>query len=107
MIIAQRFDTQISRRQLMIGATGLTFAVTLGIGEAGSAPAAAGPVQLSPWVTIAPDGTITIMSPATEMGQGSMTSIPLIFAEELEPEWSKVRVVPSHPATAHLRIPVS
>jgi isoquinoline 1-oxidoreductase beta subunit len=50
---------------------------------------------LSPWVSIAPDGTITIMSAATEMGQGSMTSLPLIIAEELDADWSKVRIVPA------------
>ena len=52
---------------------------------------------LSPWVSIAPDGTITIMSAATEMGQGSMTSLPLIIAEELDADWSKVRIVPAPP----------
>src|SRR5262249_3832716 len=50
---------------------------------------------MNPWVSIAPDGTITIMSAATEMGQGSMTSLPLILAEELDADWSKVRIVPA------------
>ena len=62
-----------------------------------SAPAQA----LSPWVSIATDGTITIMSAATEMGQGSMTSLPLIIAEELDADWTKVRIVP---APAHEKI---
>ena len=49
---------------------------------------------------ITPDGTITIMSAATEMGQGSMTSLPLIIAEELDADWSKVRIVPAPPIEA-------
>src|SRR4029079_8238588 len=56
--------------------------------------------RLSPWVSIAPDGTITIMSAATEMGQGSMTSLPLIIAEELDADWTKVRIVPAPPQEA-------
>jgi len=55
---------------------------------------------LSPWVSIAPDGAISIMSPATEMGQGSLTSLPRILAEELDADWSKVRIVPAPPIEA-------
>jgi isoquinoline 1-oxidoreductase beta subunit len=90
--------TSVSRRQVMIGAAGLSFAIALS-GRAGAAVRAterAGKT-LSPWVSIASDGTITIMSAATEMGQGSMTALPLILAEELDADWSKVRIVPAPP----------
>jgi isoquinoline 1-oxidoreductase beta subunit len=92
----KQFDLPVSRRQVMIGAAGLSFAIAVG-GRADAAVLAAeqtGQV-LSPWVSIATDGTITIMSAATEMGQGSMTSLPLIIAEELDADWSRVRIVPA------------
>src|SRR5262245_35085153 len=93
----------LSRRQVMIGAAGLTFAVAIGVDRRAVGAVLAGERSgkaLSPWVSIATDGTITIMSAATEMGQGSMTSLPLIIAEELDADWSKVRVVPAPPIDA-------
>ena len=94
-----KLNSPVSRRQVMVGAAGLTFAVALS-GRAARAAVLASEgagTALSPWVSIAPDGTITIMSAATEMGQGSMTSLPLILAEELDADWSNVRIVPAPP----------
>src|SRR5882672_8101468 len=93
-------DTSVSRREIMIGALGLTFAfVTTRVDIAQAAVTAARMTgkSISPWVSIAPDGTISIMSPATEMGQGSMTSLPRIVAEELDADWDKVQIVPAPP----------
>lgn len=95
-----RMEPSLSRRQFMVGAAGLTFAIALGGSEAAGAAVPAADVagkSISPWASIAPDGTISVMSPATEMGQGSMTSLPLIFAEELDADWAKVRVIPAPP----------
>src|SRR6476619_3135689 len=96
-------NTRLSRRQVMTGAVGLTFAIAVGADSRTGADALAkgsGEKALSPWVSIAEDGTITLMSPATEMGQGSMTSLPLIIAEELDADWQKVRIVPAPPNAA-------
>jgi isoquinoline 1-oxidoreductase subunit beta len=89
-----------SRRGFMIGIAGLTFAVAVGretFGHAATeAPEFSG-TPFNPWVSIAPDGEISIMAPATEMGNGSLTSLPLILAEELDADWSKVVAVPAPP----------
>src|SRR5262245_38015105 len=94
-------STLMSRRQVMIGAAGLSFAIALS-GRAGATTLAAqrSGTAISPWVSIANDGTITIMSAATEMGQGSLTSLPLILAEELDADWSKVKIVTAPPIEA-------
>ena len=54
--------------------------------------------QLNVWVEIEPNNTIVIRYARAEMGQGSMTSAPMMIAEELEADWKKVRV---EYATAH------
>src|SRR6266567_4715739 len=97
------FTMHVSRRQVMTGAAGLTFALALGRIDGATAAVPAAEMQgkaLSLWVSITPDGTISIMSPATEMGQGSLTSLPRILAEELDADWSKVRIVPAPPIDA-------
>jgi isoquinoline 1-oxidoreductase beta subunit len=96
--IKQNAAVSPARRRFMVGAAGFTFAVAAGVPEwitsAGAQPAGRRAV-MNPWVTISTDGTVWIMSPATEMGQGSLTSLPRIIAEELDADWAQVRVVPA------------
>src|ERR1700733_4682673 len=92
--------TGISRRGFMVGIAGLTFAVAVGHQRSGHAATKASDVcgtSFNPSVSIAPSGEISIMAPATEMGNGSLTSLPLILAEELDADWSKVVAVPAPP----------
>src|SRR5499425_2946886 len=47
--------------------------------------------EINAWLTIAPDDTVTIRVAQTEMGTGVFTSCPMMVAEELQCDWSKVR----------------
>ncbi len=87
-------NKQITRRGFLSGSAGLTFAFAVGGNPDGAAEALA-QTSFAPnvWMTIAADGTITIVSPAAEMGQGSFTALPAIIAEELDADWTKVRPV--------------
>jgi len=44
------------------------------------------------FVSIAPDGMVTIIAHRSEMGTGSRTSLPMIVADELEADWGRVIV---------------
>src|SRR5215469_2943044 len=88
-----------SRRQFLelttLAGSGLTLGVLLpGCGTAGSgagtaAPAA--PLEM-PFVRIAPDNTVTVISKHLEAGQGVWTGLPAIVAEELDAAWEQMRV---------------
>src|SRR6185503_9686658 len=52
-----------------------------------------GELGLNSYLSISADGTITIFSPNPELGQNIMTSFPMIVAEELDADWTKVKVV--------------
>lgn len=88
---------KISRRTLLKGATGLTFVISMpGLIAACSGedlPEIPGGIEPNVWLHIAPSGEITVQVPVAEMGQGPMTSLPRILAEELDAEWADVRPV--------------
>src|SRR5260370_40515272 len=88
-------------RELVLSRRGFV-AATLGVGgcvlfymRLGSQPAsAASPTatHLNGWIRIAPDGAVTVFSRATELGQGALTSLALIVAEELVLDPASVNV---------------
>jgi isoquinoline 1-oxidoreductase subunit beta len=49
-------------------------------------------IEPSIWMAIASDGTVTIVAHRSEMGCGSRTALPLLVAEELDADWSKVKI---------------
>lgn len=96
-------EPEFSRRRFLQGTGGLSFAVAFGAGSLClTTPARAYRTgqDISAWVRITPDNSITIVTPAAEMGQGSMTGVPVVLAEELDADWSKVtlEMAPAEPA---------
>ncbi len=58
--------------------------------------------EINAWLVIDRDNTVTIRIPHTEMGQGGITSVALLIAEELNVEWSKIKTEFAD-ANRHLR----
>jgi isoquinoline 1-oxidoreductase beta subunit len=54
---------------------------------------AAGDIGFNSYLSISPDGLVTILSPNPELGQNILTSFPLIVAEELDADWTRVKIV--------------
>jgi isoquinoline 1-oxidoreductase beta subunit len=83
----------VSRRGFLAG-SGLVF----GLAVTGSSVTlfdakAATKFQPSIWVTLGTDGRMQILAPAGEMGQGVLTAMPMLFAEEFDADWGMVEPV--------------
>src|SRR5258708_12350140 len=101
-----------SRRSFLVTTGGASIAVAFGglpddAFGATVAPAAKGNYKPNAWVTIAADGTVSIISPASEMGQGVMTSMPVLVAEDMDADWRKVRLAQPPPAPQNYFTPPS
>jgi isoquinoline 1-oxidoreductase beta subunit len=98
-------DTDTSRRTFLklsaVAGGGLLVGFRLPAHARDGGSYALGGARFSPnsWIHLAPDDSVTLMFASSEMGQGSMTAIPMLLAEELEADWAKVKVAPApvHP----------
>ncbi|MGD2046548.1 MAG: molybdopterin-dependent oxidoreductase [Gemmatimonadota bacterium] len=88
-------------RRAFIGAGGLAGGgFLLGLGGIVFAPnrlsvvpdGSEGTDRLSTWIRITPDNVTTVYIPHCEMGQGALTGIAMLLAEEMEADWSLVRI---------------
>jgi isoquinoline 1-oxidoreductase subunit beta len=90
-----QFPKSESRRSFLLGAGAFTVSMSF-VGSATSqAKTSQAAKNFSPslWITVGADGAVTLTSPVSEFGQGVMTSVPLIFAEEMDLDWAKCKVV--------------
>ena len=83
-----------NRRAFVIGSaalgTGLALGLDIPFGGPAVVRAADGSPEVNCWVVIRPDDTVVIRIARSEMGQGSLTGLAQLVAEELECDWSKV-----------------
>jgi isoquinoline 1-oxidoreductase beta subunit len=95
----------LSRRHFILAAATAAGGFMIGIGAAPRAAQAGivaaepwdtdngySPNDIDAWIAIDPDDSILIRYQRSEMGQGSMTALPMMIAEELQCDWSKVRL---------------
>jgi len=98
-------NANLTRRHFVLTATSAAGGLMIGIGTAPAIAEAATVVaqpwnednayaanEIDAWIAIDPDDSILIRYQRSEMGQGSMTALPMMITEELHCDWSKVRI---------------
>src|SRR5206468_3806001 len=89
----------VSRRDFLKAGAGLTLGIAVpslaqmaGPGKGGAGVAAAAALEPNAFVRIGTDSTVTVIVKHLEMGQGTYTGLPTLVAEELDADWSQIRV---------------
>jgi isoquinoline 1-oxidoreductase subunit beta len=94
----------VNRRDFILTAVSAAGGLMIGIGAAPRSAGAAAistqpsndnghaPHEIDAWIAIDPDDAVLIRYQRSEMGQGSMTALPMMITEELQCDWSKVRI---------------
>ena len=97
-----------SRRQFLKSSAAVAGGLVIGFylpegGRRAFAQPQAGPIPPNAFLSIGKDGSVTVMVKHLEFGQGVTTSLPMIVAEELECDWSRVKyaLAPASPVYAH------
>ncbi|TCR67323.1 molybdopterin cofactor-binding domain-containing protein [Bosea sp. BK604] len=86
--------TKPSRRAVLAGsaaaAGAFTFGFSIPFADEASAQGAGSVKEINAWVVVKPDDTVVIRIARSEMGQGTLTGLAQLVAEELNADWSKV-----------------
>ncbi|MGH7562541.1 MAG: molybdopterin cofactor-binding domain-containing protein [Gemmatimonadales bacterium] len=91
--------TSVSRRDFLragaVAGAGLTIAVYLPGCQPGEGRVVTTPFKPNAWVRVSTDGSVLLITDRSEMGQGVVTSLPQLLAEELDVPWDRVRIEPA------------
>src|SRR5215216_6681899 len=87
---AMNYIPQMNRRSFVVGSAAAGGGLALPFGGPRAIRAADGTPEVNAWVVIRPDETVVIRIARSEMGQGTLTGLAQLVAEELECDWSKV-----------------
>ncbi len=93
----------LTRRELLVSGAGLLIAFHVPRKGRAAQMDKKPSVEPNAFVRVAPDDSVTVVLAHSEMGQGIWTSLAMVIAEEMDCDWSKIRVehAPAAPAYAH------
>ena len=81
---------KLDRRTFLVGSTAAGLSLGFHIPFSGEAEAQVAGPEVNAWVVVKPDESVVIRVARSEMGQGTLTGLCQMVAEELECDWSKV-----------------
>jgi isoquinoline 1-oxidoreductase subunit beta len=91
---SNQFPKSESRRSFLVGVGAFSVSMTFtGSAISQATTSAAKNFLPSLWMSVGTDGIVTLTSPVSEFGQGVMTSVPLLIAEEMDLDWAQCKVV--------------
>jgi isoquinoline 1-oxidoreductase beta subunit len=92
-------SSKVSRREFLettaAAGTGLVIAFHLPAGGRLAAAPPSAPFAPNAWLRISPDNSVLVIVDRSEMGQGVTTALPMLVAEELDADWTKVQIEPA------------
>ena len=100
--IENAISRNVSRRKFVVGSAAAGGGLALGMHlpfdiDTANAQSTAGGTEVNAWVVVKPDDTCMIRIARSEMGQGTLTGLAQLVAEELECDWKKVATDPITP----------
>ncbi len=100
-------EPDFARRQFLVNSAlasgGLALGLPLGASNAAAQTLSTGATEVNIWVVVQPDDTCIIRVARSEMGQGTLTGLAQLVAEELECDWKKVKTEQPTPGQNHAR----